>query len=156
MKTNTGKSIAICLVFYVNFDLVICFVCFWTNNTSITKQTKQVEALLRLTVMNKHKVSQNLEKFFHFVQSIVDIGYLFHCFIFIWKKEWYLNVGWFVQIVLLDCDTQLPDIACCYSIYSIRDVELLIHSWFFARFGFIFRYESNLFSIVINGITDCR
>ena len=122
----------------------------------LPNKKKLIKALLRLTVINKHKVSQNLGKFFELVQSIVDIDNLYYCFIFFCSEESYLNVGWFVQIVLFDCGTQPADFVCCYFIYSIRDVELLVHNWFFARFGFIIRYKCNIYRIVINGITDCR
>ena len=51
--------------------------------------------------------------------------------------------------------THPPHVVCCYIIYSITDVKLLITDWFFARFGFKYRYKSKVFSIVINGIPDC-
>ena len=49
---------------------------FLTNNISITKDAKHHKALLRLTIINKHKVSQYLGQFFEFIQSIVDTSFL--------------------------------------------------------------------------------
>ena len=128
---------------------------FWTNNVFITKHAKHHKALLRFTIINKHKASQKLGQFFEFVQSIVDIGNLFQCFILFCSEESNLIVGRLVHTVLLDCDTHPPHNVCCYFIYSITDVELLIHSWFFARFCVIYRYEFKVFSIVKNSIPDC-
>ena len=45
---------------------------------------------------------------------------------FFCSEESILNVGRFVNLVLLDCDTHPPHVVCCDFIYSITDVELLI------------------------------
>ena len=44
------------------------------------------------------------------------------------SEESNLKVGWLAHVVLLDCDTHPPHVVRCYFIYSITDVELLIHS----------------------------
>ena len=129
---------------------------FRTNNITINKHTKLHKALLRFKIINKYKVYQNLGQFFDFVQSIIDIGNLFHSFVLFCSEESNLNVGRFVNIALLAWDTVTHTLlfVCCYFIYSITDVALLIHSWFFTRFGFIYRYKSKNFSIVNNSIPD--
>ena len=86
------------------------------------------KALLRFTIINKQKVSQNLGQFFEFVQRLVDRGNLLQHFIFLGSKESKLNVWRLVHTVLLDCDTHPPHVVCCFFLYSITDVELLIHS----------------------------
>ena len=54
-----------------------------------------------------------------FVQSIFDIGNLFHCFILFCGEQSNLNVGRFVNIVLLDRDTNLSSIVSYYVIHFV-------------------------------------
>ena len=86
------------------------------------------KALLRLTIINKHKVSQYLGQFFEFVQSIVDICNLLQVFIFLCNEESNLNVGWLAHVVLLDCDTHPPHVVRCYVTHFVAVGKLLIHS----------------------------
>ena len=109
-----------------------------------------------ISVLNKHNVFHNLGQFFEFVQSIVDIGNLFHCFNLFCSEEANLNVGTFVKIVLLDRGTNLPSIVSCYVKHFFTAVKLLIHSWLFARNEFQHSNESKVFSILNNLISNCR
>ena len=54
-----------------------------------------------ITILNKHKVSQNLGQFFEIVQSIDNIGDLFRCFNLFCGEQSNLIVGRFVNIVIL-------------------------------------------------------
>ena len=101
----------------------------WKNNFSITKHTNDNIALLRLKIINKHKF----------------IGNLLQVFIILCSEESNLNVGWLLHTVFLDCDTHSPHVVCCSFIYSFTDVEHLIHCWFFARFGFIYRLRLSVY-----------
>ena len=71
---------------------------------------------MNITVLNKHKISQDLGKFFEFVQSIVDIDNLLQDFVLLCSEKSNLNVGWLVHTVLLDCDTHTSLLVCCYVI----------------------------------------
>ena len=58
-------------------------------------------------------VTGNLGQFSEFIQSVVDIVNLFHCFILFCSEESNLNVWWLVHSVLHDCDTHPPRVVCC-------------------------------------------
>ena len=60
---------------------------------------------MNITVLNKHKSSQDLGEFFEFVQRVVDIDNLLEDFVLLRSEESNLNVEWLVHIVLLDCHT---------------------------------------------------
>ena len=81
-----------------------------------------------ITALNKHKVSQKVGQFFEIVQSIVDIGNLFHCFVLFCSEESNLSVGRFDNIVLLNRDTNLSSFMSCYVIHFVVVGKLLIHS----------------------------
>ena len=92
---------------------------FWTNNVSIAKQAKHHKALLKLTIINKHKPPKILDSSIEFVRSIVDTANLFLCFILFCSEESNLNVWWLVHTVLFDCDTHPPLNVKCYFVYSL-------------------------------------
>ena len=102
------------------------------------------KAILGLTIINKQVVSRNLGQFIEFIQSIV----------FLCSEESNLNVGRLVHTVILHCDT-LPQVVCCFFTCYIKDVKLLIHSWFFARFGFTYKFEFKVFSSMNNSFPHC-
>ena len=89
--------------------------------------TNQNWALLRLTIIKQHKVSQNLGHFFEFVQIIVDIGTMFHCFILFCSEESNLNLG---RFVLLDRDTNLSSfqVAMSYTLLQLSSSWSIVYS----------------------------
>ena len=80
---------------------------------------------------------------------------LFHGFILFCGEQSNLNVGRFVNIALLDRDTNLSSIVCCYVKHFVAVGKLLIHSRLFVRSEFQYRNESKVFSIVNNSISNC-
>ena len=81
--------------------------------------THKQHNLLYITALNKHKLSQNLGQLLEFVQSKVNIGNLFYCFILFCSEESNLNVARLINIVLLDRDTNLSSIvSCCHTLCS--------------------------------------
>ena len=79
------------------------------------------------SITQQTKVFQDLGEFFDFNQSIIDIGNLLQVSVFLCIEESNLNLGRLVQTVLLECDTHPPHAVCCYFVYSITDVQHLIH-----------------------------
>ena len=111
--------------------------------TIILSVNKIIELLIIIVILNKHKVSkiQDSVKFFEPVYSLFDLGNLLHCFILFCKEESNLKVGWLVNIVILDCDTDPPLAVCCLVIHRIAARKFLLHGFcscqgVFDRIGF--------------------
>ena len=84
---------------------------FRVNTISITKPTNHHKALMGLTIINKHEVSQNLRQFFEFIQSLVDIGNSLQPFVSFCSEESNKKVRRLFHTVLLNCDTHPSNVA---------------------------------------------
>ena len=91
---------------------------------------------MNIIVLNEHRVFLNLGQFFEFAQSIVDIGFLFHCYTLFFIKEPNLNEGRLANNVLLDRYTNFCSIIVCFVPQFVAVGKLLIHSWPFVRSKF--------------------
>ena len=96
----------------------------YLNNMTILTSLNKI---LNITVLNKHKISENLGEFFDFVQCIVDIGNLLQDFVLLCSEESNRNEGWLVHTVLLDCDTHPHLLVCCYVIHRMKVRKFLLH-----------------------------
>ena len=83
---------------------------------------------MNIIVLNKYKISEDLDDFFEFVQSIVDIGNMIQDFVLLCSEESNLNVGWLVHTVLLDCDKHPSLLVCCYVIHRMTVCKFVLHA----------------------------
>ena len=116
-------------------------------------KTKKINNIIPFTIQFSTNVKS--QTVILICSHILNIGNFSHCFFLFCSEGSNLNLGSLVNIVLLDCDTNLTYFVICYVILFVAVNKLLIHSWLFFRNDFQCRNEIQVFSILTKSISNC-